>query len=91
MHGFSTSVALMPCLSSALAGVQLLATMGYRGAGHGLGRQQHGIEHALQARRLKPGAGLGVDGGKGVEEGGAAGPGVWLAICWCLSGQQQAP
>ncbi|PRW59634.1 zinc finger CCCH domain-containing 18 [Chlorella sorokiniana] len=50
-------------------GSKLLATMGYRGSGHGLGRRQHGVEHALQARRLKPGAGLGVDGGKGLEEG----------------------
>lgn len=56
-----------------MACLQLLAGMGYRGAGHGLGRRQHGVEHALQARRLKPGAGLGVDGGKGIEEGEAVG------------------
>ncbi len=54
--------------------------MGYRGAGHGLGRQQHGIEHALQARRLKPGAGLGVESGKGVEEGEQAGLCTGLAV-----------
>lgn len=64
---------IIPCPAPALACLQLLAGMGYRGAGHGLGRRQHGIEHALQARRLKPGAGLGVDSGKGIEEGEAVG------------------
>eukprot|EP00887_Chlorella_sp_A99_P006418 scaffold3.g6418.t1 len=50
-------------------GSKLLAQMGYRGGG--LGRRQQGIAAALEASRLKPRAGLGVDAGQaGVKEGG---------------------
>ncbi|KAI3435825.1 hypothetical protein D9Q98_001883 [Chlorella vulgaris] len=52
-------------------GSKLLAGMGFRGQGHGLGRQQQGMQQALQATRLKRGAGLGVDGGSGIREGKA--------------------
>lgn len=48
-------------------GSKLLARMGFRGHGHGLGAQQQGIQQALEATLLKKGAGLGVDGGKGVR------------------------
>ena len=54
--------------------LQLLAQMGFKGSGHGLGRAQQGVEQALQATQLKRGAGLGLDGGAGVKEGGSAAP-----------------
>jgi hypothetical protein len=48
---------------------QLLAKMGFKGTGHGLGRRQQGIDRALQAVALRRGAGLGVDGGSGIGQG----------------------
>ncbi|KAL4422140.1 hypothetical protein ABPG77_006829 [Micractinium sp. CCAP 211/92] len=49
-------------------GSKLLARMGFK-AGRGLGRQQQGLQQALQAAPMKRGAGLGVEGGGGAKEG----------------------
>ncbi|KAL4458446.1 hypothetical protein ABPG75_013311 [Micractinium tetrahymenae] len=50
-------------------GSKLLAKMGFR-AGRGLGRQQQGLQQALQAAPMRRGAGLGVESGGGAKEGG---------------------
>ena len=67
-HGQSETV-LLSQWEQATRGIGslLLAKMGYKGGG--LGRAQQGIAAALEATRLKPRAGLGVDPGGGVKEG----------------------
>jgi hypothetical protein len=68
-RGGGVGVGLAPSSSHRLpVWLQLLARMGYKGYGFGLGKRQQGMQQALAGAPLRRGAGLGLDAGGGTRE-----------------------